>query len=125
MENFNTEKKYEVNLNIDFTKLQGVINSEMQLNLYRILQEQLRNISKYANAKKVSVESSIENNNFIMQIIDDGIGFDFLSVKKGIGLANIRRRAELFSGRMDIISSHGKGCKIIITLPLISKKSII
>ena len=76
------------------------------------------NISKYANAQKISIESFIENDEFKIYIIDDGIGFDFLRVKKGIGFANIKRRAELFSGRMDIVSSIGMGCKLIITLPL-------
>jgi len=115
---FNIDKKYEINFNIDFSKLDGRINVDMQLNLYRILQEQLRNISKYANAQKISIESFIENDEFKIYIIDDGIGFDFLRVKKGIGFANIKRRAELFSGRMDIVSSIGMGCKLIITLPL-------
>ncbi len=118
MDTFNIDKKYEINFNIDFSKLDGRINVDMQLNLYRILQEQLRNISKYANAQKISIESFIENDEFKFYIIDDGIGFDFLRVKKGIGLANIKRRAELFSGRMDIVSSKGMGCKLIITLPL-------
>jgi PAS domain S-box-containing protein len=118
LDTFNIEKKYEIKFNIDFSKMQGHINSDMQLNLYRILQEQLRNISKYANAKKITIESSLNKSEFKMQIIDDGIGFDFLSTKKGIGLANIRRRAELFSGRMDVESSIGNGCKLIITIPL-------
>lgn len=118
LDSFNIEKKYEINFNVDFSKLDGRINSELQLNLYRILQEQLRNIVKYANAKKIIIDSFIDKNEFKMQIIDDGIGFDFMNVKKGIGLANIRRRAELFSGRMDIESAVGKGCKLIITIPL-------
>lgn len=118
LDTFNIDKKYEIKFNIDFSKIQGRINSDIQLNLYRILQEQLRNISKYANAKKITIDSIFEKNEFKLYIIDDGIGFDFLHVKKGIGLANIRRRAELFSGRMDVVSSIGNGCKLIISLPV-------
>lgn len=120
LNSYNIENKYNISLNIDFSKIQNKVSSEIQLNLYRILQEQLRNIDKYANAKNISIDTFTANNHFIMEITDDGIGFDFLTVKKGIGLANIRRRAELFSGRMDVVSSHGNGCKVIVSLPLLT-----
>jgi signal transduction histidine kinase len=118
LENFNTESKYDCMIEVDVPSMQSKINTDLQLNLYRILQEQLRNISKYAQAKQVTIQLYEEKNKLCFNIIDDGIGFDPYQVKKGIGLANIKRRVELFAGKMEIISSVGTGCTINIVIPL-------
>jgi signal transduction histidine kinase len=49
---------------------------------------------------------------------DNGVGFDVTSIKKGIGIANMRRRVELFSGKFSIQSSVGAGCRILIEVPI-------
>jgi signal transduction histidine kinase len=82
------------------------------------LQEQLRNIMKYAKATSVEVEVAVEDEQLEMLIADNGIGFDVEKAKGGIGLANMRRRTELFSGHIDIESSIGKGCTITVNIPL-------
>jgi PAS domain S-box-containing protein len=94
------------------------VSIEIQLNLYRILQEQLRNILKYANATIIRVNVHIYNNKLTMSISDNGIGFNVTTAKAGIGLANMKRRAELFSGKFEIDSSVGTGCNIYIAIPL-------
>jgi signal transduction histidine kinase len=86
--------------------------------MYRILQEQLRNIVKYAYASRINVSLKVESNILVFQIEDDGVGFDYQLVKRGIGLANIRRRTELFSGKMEIISKVNKGCKLLVEIPI-------
>jgi len=94
------------------------LGHDLQLNLYRILQEQLRNIQKYAQASKVDICVDLEHDFLNMQISDNGIGFDMLRVKRGIGVANMKRRAELFGGKAVIISEPGKGCQVLVTIPL-------
>lgn len=94
----------------------------MQLNLHRILQEQLRNIQKYANASIIEVDVLMHYHKLKMKISDNGIGFNTDKVKAGIGLANMKRRAELFSGKFEINSSPGNGCEIIIGIPLLEIK---
>jgi PAS domain S-box-containing protein len=121
IDSFNLERKFETILNFDITSFKNKISSDIQLNLYRILQEQLRNISKYASAKTITIEVFSEKNNLILNIKDDGVGFNLEAVKRGIGLANIRRRAELFSGTMEIISAPGKGCLITVVIPIGTK----
>ena len=117
LDNFNTEKKYNIHLDIDFGKVKKKLSSEIQLNLYRILQEQMRNIVKYAHASHINVALIIEPNKLVFLIEDDGVGFDYQLAKRGIGLANIRRRAELFSGSMEIISKVNEGCKLMVQIP--------
>lgn len=94
------------------------LGHDLQLNLYRILQEQLRNIQKYAQAAKVEICVDLEENDLVMLINDNGVGFDTTKVKKGIGIANMKRRAELFGGSTKISSTPGKGCLVLVTIPL-------
>ena len=117
IDNFNVEKKHEVSMHFELVGFDEKLNSEIQLNLYRILQEQLRNIIKYAKATKIKVALKTEEDILKFIISDNGIGFNYEITKKGIGLANIRRRAELFSGSMQIETSPGNGCTLIVRIP--------
>jgi signal transduction histidine kinase len=88
-----------------------------KLALYRIIQEQLNNIVKYANASYVSIMLRLTAGNILLQIKDDGVGFDLANVKKGLGVTNIHNRAELFGGKVLVNTSPGKGCEINVSLP--------
>lgn len=90
--------------------------SEMGLKLviYRIIQEQLNNILKYAGASEIEIELKKEKDFLTVSIKDNGIGFDTSLNSKGIGLKNIKHRADLFNGIVQIISSPGNGCKMKI-----------
>jgi len=116
---FNLEEDHKVLLHFDDEVLKYPVSLDIQLNVYRILQEQLRNILKYANATRIEVDVLIYKKELKMKISDNGIGFDIGTVKEGIGLANMKRRAELFSGKFEIHSTPGKGCTIIINIPLL------
>ncbi|MEO6252443.1 MAG: PAS domain S-box protein [Ferruginibacter sp.] len=115
---FNTENKYEISLFFDEAAKDYPLTQDIQLNLYRILQEQLRNIFNYANATHIEVDVILHNNDLKMRVFDNGVGFDMHAVKGGIGLANMKRRAELFSGKLIINSSPGNGCEIVVEIPL-------
>jgi len=114
----NIENKIKVWLHVDNGVNTGLVSREIQLNLYRILQEQLKNILKYAKATIIEITVSMDPKSIKMKVSDDGVGFDVESSKNGIGFANMKRRAELFSGKFDINSSFGKGCIIQIDIPL-------
>lgn len=118
MNNANVEKKYNVSLYFDEAVEKMNISRDLQLNLYRVLQEQMRNILKYADCKNIEVDLIVKNNKIKMRIADDGVGFDVNAAKGGIGLSNMRRRVELFSGRFDVFSSPGNGCELVIDIPL-------
>ena len=118
--NMNPDDRYEIQFEFDQKITSELVSSDIQLNLYRILQEQLKNIVKYANASSIKVGLSLDNHVIGMYIIDNGVGFDIDKVKKGIGLVNIQRRAELFCGKFSIDTSPGKGCRLFIELPVIA-----
>lgn len=115
---FNAEDKYKISLYYDKAIEKSNVDRDLQLNLYRILQEQLRNILKYANGTNIEVDVIINKNRLKMRIADNGVGFDVNSITGGIGLSNMKRRVELFSGKFNICSFPGNGCEIVIDIPL-------
>ena len=114
----NIEGKFEISLYFADGFDKANIDKDLQLNLYRILQEQLRNIVKYSKASIIEVDVITTRSRLKMRISDNGIGFDVNLVKGGIGLSNIRRRVELFLGRFEIFSSAGEGTELLIDIPL-------
>jgi len=93
------------------------VNDKFKLNVFRIIQEQLNNIIKYAKAFEVYISLSQNIKSIELTIIDDGIGFDTKKKQKGIGLANIKSRVASFNGEVNILSQIGKGCSLTIKFP--------
>ena len=93
-------------------------DNTLKINLYRILQESLQNINKYAKAKNIKIEIKKSEKYLRMVIADDGIGFSVKKKSKGIGLQNMMSRAETSKGTLDIKSKPGKGTTITINVPI-------
>ncbi|MBC7934110.1 MAG: MEDS domain-containing protein [Rhizobacter sp.] len=87
---------------------------KLKLAIYRIAQEQFNNISKYANARNVVLKLVEHNGTILLNIKDDGVGFDTGIKSRGIGFLNIKTRASLFNGIMNVSSTPGKGCELKI-----------
>ncbi|WP_244281811.1 tetratricopeptide repeat-containing sensor histidine kinase [Flavobacterium xueshanense] len=111
------KKTYKSKLisNIDSAIKWELVSNSVKINLYRILQEALQNINKYANANTIKIELKKEADHLILKITDDGIGFNVKTAKKGIGLQNILFRAKECDGMFDIKSTKGEGTIITVT----------
>jgi two-component system sensor histidine kinase UhpB len=96
------------------------IPENKQLMLFRIIQEQLNNIVKHAQALRVQINLHRTPSALLLEIKDDGTGFDPVKTRKGLGLTNIRNRVELFNGSVAIDSAPGKGCTLRVTIPPIT-----
>ena len=94
------------------------MSNAIKINLYRIVQESLQNINKYASADSIKVEFKKEIDNLFLQISDDGIGFNVNKKKKGIGLQNMLSRINECNGTFEIKSKKGEGTIIIVTVPI-------
>ncbi len=116
LQSFNVNNRFNIKLNFDV--LCNSVNGDIQINLYRILQEQIKNIVKYSEASEIEITVKQAKDAVIMRIFDNGKGFNVKTAKKGIGLNNIKRRAESFSGKFVLNSAKGKGCEILLELPL-------
>ena len=111
----NIAKKLDIFIDVD--TFENDFSSSLQLTFYRIIQEQLTNILKYAEASFVEISIHANDQNVRLKIVDNGKGFDTDKKKEGIGLENIRRRVGMFDGKVEILSSSGKGCTIIVLIP--------
>lgn len=95
-----------------------LVKNNIKINVFRILQEGLQNINKYAKANNISVSFIKENNVLNITIEDDGTGFDVSKKSKGIGMQNMISRAIDCNGKLDINSSKENGTKITLKIPL-------
>ena len=118
---------YEPNLKftIENTINWDLVNNTTKINVFRILQESLQNINKYADAKNINIEIKKDIHNFVFKIVDDGKGFDVLGKKKGIGLQNMISRTNSCGGVFDIISGKDKGTTVNVTIPIEKTKTTI
>ncbi|WP_035677418.1 tetratricopeptide repeat-containing sensor histidine kinase [Flavobacterium limnosediminis] len=94
----------------------NAINSEVKMQVYRILQEALHNIEKYAQARNVCVSMTEKDGCLNVSITDDGIGFDSKTIKPGIGHKNMKERAAEINSELTIMSELGKGTQINLTI---------
>lgn len=99
-----------------------VISQDLHLAIYRIIQEHLNNILKYAEADLVSIELSFSNKTLSLAITDEGIGFDVHKKSAGIGLTNMRSRAEHMGGVLKIESEPGSGTSLFVSFAVKEKK---
>lgn len=100
----------------------------ISLTVFRIMQEALTNIKKYAKAKNVNINLEFLESEIMFSISDDGVGFDLNEVKKkhfnvegGFGLFSMRERVELLEGSLEIVSQPGKGTRLTAKIPLITE----
>lgn len=98
----------------DKTKLQ--YSSVEGMNIYRIIQEAVNNSLKYACAKHIKVDFNFNEQQSIVSISDDGIGYDISSAKKGNGISNMRKRAQDINARIQIESKPNSGTLIRLFL---------
>lgn len=90
-----------------------VVSKEKEIALYYIAQEALNNILKHARANSVLVKLRQTRKKVILEVIDNGIGFDLQNVdQSGIGLQNMRSRTTQIDGKLKIISRPGSGTTI-------------
>lgn len=110
------EKNTSIKTNFTY-ELGGKMDDDMNLNIYRIIQEQVSNISKHAGAGHVNIVIEGRGNQVKILVEDDGKGFDVNQQRRGVGISNMINRIELFNGEVSIESAPGKGTRVLISIP--------
>jgi len=104
------------------------VSDEIRIVLFSATRELLMNIAKHAEAHMAKVTIRRVNENIVVHVADDGIGFTvskmnfYLDENKGFGLFSIRERLRHLSGQMDVRSGRGRGTRVILTAPLATEK---
>jgi signal transduction histidine kinase len=94
------------------------IHSSVKTAVYRILQEALTNICKYADATDVEVQLHVYSNELHLSVKDNGKGFLPSQTTSGFGLQGMRERTLALNGQFEIVSSPNQGCQILATFPI-------
>lgn len=102
---FNFNKGEHINDDLQFTSVEG-------MNIYRIIQEAVNNAIKYAEATKITVEVNQVNGELLVQVSDNGKGFDAQKVELGNGLNNMKKRAHEIDGELTVTSAEGNGTTV-------------
>jgi signal transduction histidine kinase len=112
-----------LNLSLDMADILGSFSPEAQSHIYRIFQESLTNIGKYAQASRVSLVIKRRDGGVAFVIKDNGIGFQLEEVQtrdgaeRAMGLATMAERVRMLGGELDITSKRGGGTRISFIVP--------
>jgi signal transduction histidine kinase len=119
------QDRFHVPVDFEAVNMDGErLPSEVETALYRIVQEALTNVARYAQADSVSVLLKNRSNSVVLIVEDDGLGFDvaqFMSSglrDKKLGLYGMRERASLLGGTLTIESTPGTGTAVFVEIPL-------
>ena len=121
---YRTEREERLRVNLSIIGEPRQLLPELELGLYRLAQEGLSNVRRHAKATQVDVRLAYNADSVILEIDDDGVGFDASAstsdlVRTGrLGLMGIHERARLFGGRATITSEPGKGTQVRVVIPI-------
>jgi PAS domain S-box-containing protein len=118
-------KRYteQTNIQVDFKYVgpERRLGPEIEMAAYRIVQEALTNVARYAQVSEVTVQVWVDPNSLRLQIEDVGIGFDLeaaLAARTSSGLAGMYERVALLGGQLTIVSAPGAGASLMAEFPL-------
>jgi two-component system NarL family sensor kinase len=108
-----------VETDLDFPQTR--LPDDIEITLYRVIQEALCNIDKHSGADEVRLKTWVQGKHVWVSLKDNGDGFDIKGavLKEGIGLRNMHDRIELLSGEFVLTSEVGQGTQLRVKLPLV------
>jgi signal transduction histidine kinase len=119
------QEKFMIKTNLELSDLDEIkLLPEVTIAVFRIVQESLTNVVKYAAASEVKVIFARQPNCLTLMIEDNGVGFDVNNVlsspleKRKLGIFGMRERADLMGGSLSIDSAAGEGTTVYLRLPL-------
>ena len=101
------------------------LSDSLKIGIFRIFQESLTNVARHSEAKNVNVSLLQKDNQLILTIRDNGIGFEEgpMATKKTLGLLGMKERSMMMGGVYNITSARGAGTTVTVIIPL-SKKAV-
>ena len=101
------------------------LSASSELTVFRLVQEAMTNIAKYAKADHVHIRLLAKGDQVEIAVTDDGVGFDATEQRRGSahGLLGMRFRVEAEGGRMELRSAPGQGTRVSATLPCLPEKA--
>lgn len=115
-----TYRSAGLRITVHHSERQPQLSAAQDVMLFRIIQELLQNIAKHAQATQVYIQLSAFENNLVLTVEDDGLGYNpnEVQAREGMGLKSIASRATYLNGTFEVESALGKGTVSIVTLPV-------
>jgi PAS domain S-box-containing protein len=116
------EKRYQIQSRFESRITDLPVKPGLVTGLFRIYQESLTNVARHSDAKMVQASLRLVDENLILQVADNGKGFDTATIatKKTFGLMGIRERTLMMGGQCTILSTQNKGTTITVTVPMLT-----
>ena len=121
------ERRSGIEVRFSYALHELAIAPETATNIYRIIQEALTNVARYAEATEVGVSLDQHNNDFTVLVTDNGKGFAVSRVTDphAVGLIGMQERAHLIGGKLVIHSTPGVGTTVSVVVPFVSKETVV
>ncbi|HUR30970.1 MAG TPA: triple tyrosine motif-containing protein, partial [Saprospiraceae bacterium] len=113
-----SQKNIDCKYLIDENAEKKLTNPEARRNILLIIKEALNNIAKYSEADHAEVRVVLNGSFLLVDITDNGIGFNLDSAKSGNGLGNMQKRSDSLDGNLEIHTGPGKGTAIHCRIPI-------
>jgi len=104
-------------ITLHFHKTDKKLDYNTKVHVYRIIQELINNAIKHSKCKELEIQISSLNNEFVIMVEDDGVGFDKVNTTYGHGIENIRSRVNILKGDLQIDTQKDRGTSVIIHIP--------
>jgi signal transduction histidine kinase len=98
--------------------LRGALPRKIGVELLRVLREILTNARRHSGARKIEVRLWTEGDTLVVEVADDGRGFDPAVAQGGVGLVGMRERVEALGGEVEVSSRPGNGTEVTVRVPL-------
>jgi signal transduction histidine kinase len=108
----------QLNVDLQILGLESRLPEEMEVRIYRICQELVQNVIKHAKATALRIQIILHNDSLNLMVEDNGVGLMRDSMSRGFGFGTIQSNVDLLKGTFGIESQPGKGCLVLIDLPI-------
>ncbi|NER16374.1 sensor histidine kinase [Spongiivirga citrea] len=115
LQRFNRVKFLEASIDVKGEERQ--INNKDEIIIFRIFQEFFSNVTKHSKASELQVKLDYETEKLTISAEDNGVGFNMNEVKSGLGLINMKSRAELIKADFYLTSKYNEGVKLKLVYP--------
>ncbi len=113
-----------ISLSFHFDEIGKTIPKDVETNLFRVAQGAIGNIQQHSKATSASISLTVDGNDLVMLISDNGVGFDVSEIKtvepsgRGAGLFSMKERVQLMGGKCNVKSQPGKGTTVTVRIPM-------
>jgi len=114
-------RRTHIDVTFRATELDARLSDDVEVVIYRIIQEALTNVAKHSDATDVEVSVALEDRSLVARVVDNGVGFDVPSImrsrERGLGLFGMQERVALVGGTFRIVSVPGEGTRVVVRVP--------